>query len=344
MSLKRELYLINNGTTCNDIHQEIIEYYRLKKKEGHTFDNEYINILKKIKQYKGNKLSMNGIIESRELKKDDAMNSLKNSNNNFYCLCDRVSIETALIYLHKESNFVNLIVLPYIKSEKEIRKPIDLTNFKKSFGKNNYNNMKNYWSIKENIINSKKSVKIDWSLLDSMSFSDIKHFSLVNLKNYVLNNIKSSTIVSKKFILICNQVIIKDFLKDVKNEKYKLNSKMKIYNTHCLKLNYIHNISKSNIELENYDTFYPIKLGNNLIKYEYEGKKYKIMFKQIVGKKNPSTLNIIPESRCIDNNLLHKIITKLNSRKKNNNNMNNVSQKNNNITNFESVFSKFNKN
>ena len=59
--------------------------------------------------------SAKDILNAINLNLDNLMNDLKNNSHYYYCLCDRVSIETALIFLNKESPYCTLIILPYIK-------------------------------------------------------------------------------------------------------------------------------------------------------------------------------------------------------------------------------------
>ena len=186
-------------------------------------------------------------------------------NNIYYCLCDRVSIETALIYLNKESPYCTLNILPYIKYEKSITKANDITNFKNSFGTRSNNNMKNYWNLDSNIINSRKSLVLDWTMVDNLEFSQIKNYSNKILMNFILKQ-RSIKNYLYKFVLFCNYYIIKDFLKTIKDQKFKPTSKTKILNTQCIDLKYNTNIT-GNLFLEEYDTYYPKKLGNNTVSY-----------------------------------------------------------------------------
>ena len=72
--MNNNIFLINNGLSCQEIYENLFEYYIFKKKQGLVFDSESIETLKKIKREKNNKLSLNGIIEAREMKKNDDMN------------------------------------------------------------------------------------------------------------------------------------------------------------------------------------------------------------------------------------------------------------------------------
>ena len=222
MSFTKKLYLINNGSTCKDMNDQIIEFYKKQKKNGLVLEKEDLNLLKKIRRDKNNKLSLNGIIECRELKKNKDMNLLKLGNNIFFSLCDKVSIETALIYMNKEKNpYLNLDILPLTKYENQIKKANDLTDFKNSFGSKIDNNMKNYWDIESNIITYKKGVNLNWTYLDQLNFSKIKSFSINDLKNHIENIlIMHKTNPSKNIVLFCNQTIIKEYIKKVNNAKY----------------------------------------------------------------------------------------------------------------------------
>ena len=342
MSSLKDIFLINNGLTCMDVYEKTIEFYRYKKrKEGIILNKNDLETLKKFRREKSNKLSLNGIIEARELKKDNRMVLLKNNVNNiYYCLCDRVSIETALIFLNKERPFFNLIVLPYIKYEKGIRKASDLTDFKNSFGNRNDNNMKNYWNLNSNVINHRKSLKIIWSEVDRLEFSDIKNFDNRKLMDFMISDRKRKPQILQ-LVLFCNNNIIKDFLKTIKDPKFKPNNKTKIFNTHCINLKCDTNLL-GNIYIKEHNTYYPQKLGNNDIKYTFEGKKYDLYFKYFSKKVLTTKLSIIPNSRCIEPLSLNKILNILNKGKKNNNN-NNTSNNGNNVSDFENIFKKLNK-
>lgn len=344
---QKDIFLINNGLTCKDVYEKTIEYYRYKKrKEGLVLNKSELDVLKKSRRERKDKLSLNGIIEARELRKDNNMNNLKNNfrNNIFYCLCDRVSIETAMIYLNKESPYCTLTILPYIKYEKSITKASDITNFKNSFGTRSNNNMKNYWNVDSNIINSSKSLILDWTMVDNLEFSQIKNFSNGNLMNFILKQ-RDAKIPSYKFVLFCNYYIIKDFLKTVKDTKFKPTNKTKILNTQCINLKYNNN-SAGNLFLEEYSTYYPQKLGNNTVSYRFEGKKYDLHFKYYSKKVLTTKLSIIPNSRCIEPTTLNKILNILNKGKKNNNknkSSNNSTNNINNVNDFENIFKKLNK-
>lgn len=338
MSVVKDIFLVNNGLTCNDVYDKTIEFYRHKKKEGKVLEKEHLEILKKGKRDRNNKLSLNGIVEARELKKDDKMNSLKKGNNYFYTLCDRVSIETALIYLNKERPFFKLIVLPFIKFEKGIKKASDITDFKNSFGLRNNNNMKNYWNIKENIIDIRKSMYIDWNLVDNLEFSKIRNYNINNLLSDILNK-RFRVHNIDKFILFCNTKIIKEFLKKIKDTKFKPDSKMKIFNTHCFHLKFNQNQGSSELKLAEFNTFYPQKLGNTNIKYEFEGKKYDLLFEYYSRKMLINKFNIIPYCRCLESEKINEIINILNKRK---NNKVSSSKNIDNVNDFNNLFKKIN--
>lgn len=338
--MNKSIYLINNGLTCKDVYEKINEFYRYKKKQGFQLEKEHIDILKKYKREKINKLSLNGIIEARELKKNNDMDNLKVTTNYFYCLCDRVSIETALIYLNKENKpYCKLIILPFIKFEKSIRVASDITEFKKSFGTKNNNNMRNFWNINSDLINYRKSVTLIWSFVDASNFSKIKNYNLNNLMENMLN-FRKNVHHSSEIILFCNDSIIRNFLKTIKDSKFKPESKMKIYNTHCLNLNYVHNSLNNTINLKEYSTYYPKKLGNNTIKYDFQGKKYELFYKYFSRKVITNKLSLIPKSRCVQSENLNKILIILNKGKTNNSKKNiNI----NNVEDFENIFQKMNK-
>lgn len=341
MSLKKDFFLINNGTSCKDIYEKMFEYYKIKRKEGIEFDESNKQILKNMKKDRSNKLSLNGIIECREMKKDEKMSSIKNNYHHFYCLCDRLSIETALVFLNNENSpYLTLNVLPFIKNEKEIIKANDLTIFKDSFGQKSNNNMKNYWNIKSNIINNRKSLKINWTLVDNKSFIEIKSYNINNLKNDLDKLIKNYSAIDK-VVLFCNSLIIKDYIRNIKNNKYKPDPKMKLYNTHCINLKYDHDVPKHKLELTKYDTYYPQKLGSNNIKYEFEGNKYEISYKYLLKKRKINNLNIIPYTRCMNNEKINNLILKMNNKKKNKKISINTM---NNIENFNNVYKKLESN
>ena len=285
------IYLINNGLSCKEIYEKLFEYYRYKRKLGLILNRENLDILKKMKREKSNRLSLNGIIETRDMRKNENMAYLKHHNNIFYCLCDRVSIETALIFLNKQIPYCTLIILPFIKFENSIKKASDIIDFKNSFGKSNNNNMKNYWNLSNNIINFTKSVDIDWTYIDNLEFGQIRNYSINSLMNDMLNY-RKDTYTSIPLILFCNYKVIQNFLKSIKIAKFKPNSKMKIFNTHCFKLDYKLNTMSNKLIFEEYSTYYPVKLGTNNIKYSFEGKKYDLLFKYFSRKTLTNKLNI----------------------------------------------------
>jgi len=351
------IYLINNGLTCFDIYDRLLQLSRSKKKEDIHINRKDLVSLRKIRKNNTDKLSMNGIIETRQLRNSSEFRSLVKGNFNanhftyrnqfkYYCLCDRVSIETALILLNKENKnevgHLELIILPYIKYENSIKKENDLTVFKNSFGKNSVSNLKNYWNIESNIISFKKAIKIDWSLVDGLSFADLKAYKLTNLVDLIIRR-KIQFGYNIHTFIICNTEMIKNLFKlFIKEKKYIPNAHMKIFNTHCFKLDFTRN---GNILYFNeLSTIYPSKLGSNNIKYTFEGQKYDLYFQYYSKRLLINKLNIIPKSRCFDSDKLIKIVNTIKTGKNKNSSTKSSKNNLNTIQDFENIFNKINKN
>ena len=344
MSVDKEIYLINNGLSCKEIYEKINKEYLLKKKQGFSLNNNDKRVLSNLKSEKKNKLSLNGIIESRELKKNKYMNNLKESSGIFYSICDRQSIETALVSLNHDDPLF-LFVLPYIKFCADIKKPNDVTEFIKSFpSMNNRNNISQYWKINNNILNSNNNVNIDWSKVDTNSYGKIRGFDVNKLIQFIIEQ-RIALDKSMPLTLFCNEFIIKKMLKLIKLDKQKPSKNMKIYNTQCIKL--VLRKSGTKLSLVSFDTVYPKELKpepliykNNNFMYRFKGQEY-ILNYQYFSKKIPDLpLKITDNSRCFHEENVNKMVKLLTNKKNKNKNNNKISQNINNVQNFNNIFSK----
>jgi|SaaInlStandDraft_6_1057023.scaffolds.fasta_scaffold00795_22 hypothetical protein len=344
MSINKEIYLINNGLSCQEIYKFLVDNYLLKKKEGLIINTSNKKILNDLKKEKKNKLSLNGIIETRELKKNKKMIELKDSSNVFFSLCDRTSIETGLIFLNNEirHNFT-LSVLPLIKYS-NIKKSNEIPEFINSFTSDN-NNMKQYWKINNNIINNKNNVDLNWTEINSRSFDEIKNFTIDKLLTLISDQRKYIHERSK-LIIFCNDTIIKKMVELIKNEKYKPIKSMKIYNTHCIKLTLTHDTVINDIKYNEFSTIYPKELSpeplflkNDNFIYKFKGNEYKLLCKYLFKKSKflyKDEFKIIEECRCYQEDKVKKILKILN------NDIHNKNKNSKKITNFDDVFNKFN--
>lgn len=346
MYVDKEIYLINNGLSCKEIYEKINREYLLKKKKGFTLNNNDKKILSKLKSEKKNKLSLNGIIESRELKKNRYMNQLKESSGIFYSICDRQSIETALVSLNHE-NPLFLFVLPYVKFCADIKKPNDVTEFIKSFpSMNNRNNISQYWKINSNILNSNNNINIDWSKTESNSYSKIRSFDINKLIKFIIEQ-RISLNKDDHLTLFCNDFVIRKILKLIRLDKQKPSKNTKIYNTSCIKL--VLRTDGTNVSFVSFDTIYPKELKpepliykNNNFTYRFKGQEYNLNYQYFSKKISELPLKITENCRCIHQENVNKIV-KLLSDKKNKNNVNKNIKKNiNNVQNFNNIFNKLN--
>jgi len=344
MSVDKEIYLINNGLSCKEIYEKIYKEYLLKKKQGLSLNNNEKKGLSKLKSEKKNKLSLNGIIESRELKKNKYMNDLKESSGLFYSICDRQSIETALVSLnHHDPLF--LFVLPYIKFCADIKRPNDVTEFIKSFpSMNNRNNISQYWKINNNILNSNNNVNIEWSKVDSNSYSKIRGFDVNKLIQFIIEE-RIRLDKTLPLTLFCNEFIIKKMLKMIKLDKQKPSKNMKIYNTQCIKL--VLRTSGTKLSFVSFDTVYPKELKpepliykNNNFMYRFKGQEYILNYQYFSNKTPDLPLKITNNSRCYHEENVNKIVKLLTNKKNKNKNNNKTSKNINNVQNFNNIFNK----
>lgn len=345
MSVDKEIYLINNGLSCQEMYDKINQEYLAKKKKGLIISDNNKKEIRKLKLLKKNQLTLNGIIESRELKKNEAIGNLKNSNGVFYSICDRQSIETALITLNdSDPNF--LFVLPYVKFCNDIKKPNDVTDFIKSFPSyNNRNNINKYWNINNNIISGNNNVNIDWSKVDSNSYSKIRNFDANKLINFIIEQ-RVNLPKSDHLTLFCNEFIMKKLLKLIKLSKQKPSNTLKMYNTQCIKLTLRENDNK--FSFIKYDTIYPKELKpypliykNNNFSYKFKGLEYKLNYKFFNKKSIYEEFKIIENCRCENENQIKKILDILFNKKNKKANTQDIF---NNINNFNNIFNKLNKN
>ena len=348
MYVDKEIYLINNGLSCKEIYEKINREYLLKKKKGLSLNNDNKKILSKLKSEKKNKLSLNGIIESRELKKNRNMNNLKESTGIFYSICDRQSIETALVSLNHE-NPLFLFVLPYIKFCADIKKPNDVTEFIKSFPSiNNRNNISQYWKINNNILNSNNNVDIDWSKTDTNSYSKIRSFDVNKLIKFIIEQ-RIALSKDDHLTLFCNEFIIKKMLKLITLDKQKPSRMMKIYNTHCIKL--VLRTNGTKMSFVSFDTIYPKELKpeplifkNNNFNYRFKGQEYVLNYMYFSNKYPDLELKITDNCRCIHQENIQKIVKLLKGKENNNSKKRNIKKNINNVQDFNNIFNKLNLN
>ena len=126
---KRYIYLINKGLTCQDIIKNI-EVCLRKNKLNSTLYKKNLNELRKSKE---DQLSINGIIEIRESRKNNELSNLLR-NGKFFTILSRPCIESGIIFSGNVKN-AQINILPFKENNSQLRKNSNITKFKESFGK-----------------------------------------------------------------------------------------------------------------------------------------------------------------------------------------------------------------
>ncbi len=344
----RHIYLINQGLSCQEIISNIEKCLRKNKVET----SKYRTNLIQLKKQKENQLSINGIIEIIESRKNSTLNELSKKAK-FFSILSRPCIESGIIFSNNIKN-AQLNIFPLKGSDLQLTRNSNLTQFKESFGTKS-NNLKKYWNIPNNLINKSTQLKLNWDLIDKSKLSDI---SYIKIQHFVqkIEKYALSLSTNTPLFLFVNEDIIVQYLKLIKNKKYIYNRNIVIENSSVIKLELkVEKISNSQISTQyvSYQKIYPtkfnhepLKILNNKYYYHYKNNDYCIL-----NKKEIKSITLIQPLRCPFEekyknlkNILNKknnINDENNIKKKNNkivkNNINNIKIKH--INSFENVFS-----
>ena len=323
------IYLVNQGLSCQEIIKNIENCLRKNKIESSKFRSNLINL----KKHKENQLSVNGIIEIRESRKNNELSDLSKKAK-FFSILSRPCIESAIIFSNNIQN-AQLNILPFKGSDLQLRKNSNLTQFKESFGGKS-NNLKKYWNIPNNLINKSAQIKLNWSLVDKVDLSKISYIKFEKLIQ-ILEKYALSLSTNTPLFLFVNEEIMIQYLKLIKNKKYIYNRNIVIENSSVIKLELkVEKISSNQIKTHysSYQKIYPtkfnyepLKIINNQFYYHYKNTDYCIMNNKITN-----CVSLIYPLRCHYEETYKKLKDILN---KKNNNIINTKKENNKIMNHK---------
>jgi hypothetical protein len=341
------IYLVNQGLSCQEITKNIENCLRKNKVDSSKFRSNLINL----KKHKENQLSVNGIIEIRESRKNNELSDLSKKAK-FFSILSRPCIESGIIFSGNIKN-AQLNIIPFKGSDLQLRKNSNLTQFKESFGGKS-NNLKKYWNIPNNLINKSAHVKLNWSLVDKMDLSKISYIKFEKLIQ-ILEKYALSLSTNTPLFLFVNEEIMIQYLKLIKNKKYTYHRNIVIENSSVIKLELkVEKISSNQIKTRysSYQKIYPtkfnyepLKIINNQFCYHYKNTDYCIMNNQILNY-----VSLIYPLRCPYEehykklkdilNKKNNIITDVKKNKIENNKNENIKRKH--INSFENVFTNLN--
>ena len=263
--MNRKVYLINQGSTT----YEELQYIEKKLRKEGTPVAPYRNKMMAIRN-QDNKLNMNGIFEIREAKKNHKLMNIYEDDAVFYSILSKSSIESGLVFLNslKDSS---LHILPYKSRNQRISSANSLEEFKQSFG-SSPNNV--YWNISNNIINKRANVKLHWNKVE---YKDLTT-DFMKLKNFIE---QESMVNEGPIFLFLDEGTIIRFLRSIKTNGFRYQSKLKIEHGSCIELT----IKKSNsmVNINSFEKIYPTKFNYDPLQqiegvyyFTYKGKKYSI--------------------------------------------------------------------
>jgi hypothetical protein len=255
IKLNKELYFICGGTSINDVIKSINHNTKMKehnKKDTKKFYNFLFSKTKLneeiIEEEEFSKLDELGIKEMYMCEKnkkvnDSIINEILQRTRFLYTSLDYSCIESSFILCHQNPN-INIVPLPNISSNTNIKNKKTFDIFKKKFGEytvNNiyeYTNIVNYWDrtakdLYNNFLNIKKTPKfritnpiIDWSETKTKDISLLHHYSYSNFKDFFKKKcfpyIKYHDIsIPYEYVFLSDSKLIIDILKEIKDIKYK---------------------------------------------------------------------------------------------------------------------------
>ena len=351
---KKTLYLVNEGLSC----LSILKFLLLILKKNKELVKKYSSELVKLKKNKNNQLSLNGILELRNTRRNPKIiDILKNQNLKYFSLLSRPCIESGIICLGLIPKS-ELIISPLKINNQEINNENDYKYFKESFG-GSKNNLQKYWNIENNIINKSADVSLNWN-----KFDEFKKISKLGTKSFnqwlsIFENYNSNLNTNNEDILLfCNKEVMLLFMKLIKNKSEKFNIKKEnIEPGSCFKIDInIEYVSSNEFKYHylGFKKIYPTKFNHEPLnirenQYYYTFKTQEYLLN---NDKNIKFLKFVDQLRCPHENLVKSIFNdfknKNNEKNKNKNNkLNNENKKkiqHIKSIGFNNVYKKINKN
>jgi len=322
----RKIYFICKGVSCNDILESKNKKLTLNSSKTSSpksffnfFDSSNKNEREQssIKKSDFSKLEYIGIKEMLLCQENnDNDKYIKNTSNKddiaIFTSLDYSALESALLVYYKNINYtiypiLNISKKTNIKSEKEF----DI--FKKIFGYKQQNNVaKKYWNLQklhDEFFYIKDMVpKISWIYTTGASKSSLNTYSLKSFIKFLEGILHDSKYDNKKLIFVCDNILIRDFLKLVNKKKANFSNKIDIIEYSSIWEVELIISNNSTIKIDDFTKIYPTPYNHSKLKYDLDTDTYSYEY-----NRNRfdlfNSFKIIPEfyinkigiSRCLNN-------------------------------------------
>ena len=191
---------------------------------------------------------------------------------------DYSALESALVLYYRNVNYtiypiLNISKKTNINSEKEF----DI--FKKNFGYKQQNNVaKKYWNLQkldDEFFYLKDMVpKISWIYTNDASKSSLNNYSLKSFIKFLEGLLHNSKYDNKKLVFVCDNVLIRDFLKLVNKKKANFSNKTDIIEYSSIwEVELIIN-NNSTIKVDDFTKIYPTPYNHSKLKYDADNDTY----------------------------------------------------------------------
>ena len=331
----REIYLVKSGLCCNDVIKSL-KYYIEQNRE--LLKETKSNLLK-LKNTPDYTLTENGIKEIINLKNNEKVKNIINTDIMVLSAFEKSCIESSMILFNnlKENTNYNGYIKPILNiSVNNFKNLRDVEEFKRDFGISN-NTSNKYWnnlSTNSELLEIKKDIpSIEWKDSSSSSLNDYNSYNFYKFEKYLINTIEK---YSSNILIVANSKFIEEFLKKIRDKKYKFNKLKDIIEySSCYKI--VLELEKSTLGYKKFEKIYPTKFNYLPLKNDKDGT-YSYRLKNELKLNNSMEYIKITElrkvfiNRCIAEKIIKNIFknNKENTNKNNNININN--HKNDNST------------
>lgn len=335
----RKIYFICKGVSCNDILES-----KNKKNTSKTsasffnfFDspNKNDDNQSSIKKLNFSKLDYIGIKEMLLCQENtDNDKYIKNSNNTpnkdqiaIFTSLDYSAIESALVAYYKNINYTIYPILN-ISKKTNIKSEKDFDTFKKNFGYKQQNNIaKKYWNsqkLDDEFFYLKDMVpKISWIYTTNASKSSLNTYSLRSFIKFLEGILRDSKYNNKKLVFVCDNILIRDFLKLVNKKKANFSNKTDIIEYSSIWEVELITSTNGTIKIDDFTKIYPTPynysklkydVDNDTYSYEYNKNKFNLFnsFKRIPE----SYISKLENSRCLNKKTMTMTENKKNTENK----------------------------
>jgi hypothetical protein len=318
----RKIYFICKGVSCNNILDSKNKKNTNKSSTSspsffNFFDSTKKDQQSSIKKLDFSKLEYIGIKEmllcQENTDNDKYIKNIADMDEiSIFTSLDYSAIESALVAYYKNINYtiypiLNISKKTNIKSEKEF----DI--FKKNFGYKQQNNIaKKYWNLQkldDEFFYLKNMVpKISWKYTADASKISLNTYSLKSFIKFLEGIFRDSKYNDKKLIFVCDNILIRDFLKLVNKKKANFSNKTDVIEYSSIwEVELITSINGT-IKVDDFTKIYPTPYNHSKLKYDGDNDTYSYEYNQ--NRFNLfNSFKTIPESyisklgnsRCLNN-------------------------------------------